>query len=388
VRGNNLDSVRRNNLSMVLDIVHRRRSVSRSEITRATGLNRSTVAALVGELAELDLIVESSPDVTSSVGRPSPIVTPHSSCVAIAVNPELDAITVGVVGLGGVVHVRLREEVDHVVSAAETVEIVARMLRSLDKTHLAGMRVAGLGLAVPGLVRASDGLVRWAPHLGWTDEPITVELEAATGHRTVAGNDASLGALAEHIFGAGIGVTDLVYLNGGASGIGGGVIANGAPLGGVAGYAGEFGQNRPGVRAHADRATVDGTLEDEVSRARLLAVAGLATADETELADALLASDDAGVRAELARQSRVLSVALSNAVNVLNPQLVVLGGFLAAVYSADPASLEALVAQQSIAASFEGVRIEPAALGADLLMIGAAQLVFEQLIADPAAVRR
>jgi predicted NBD/HSP70 family sugar kinase len=141
------------------------------------------------------------------------------------------------------------------------------------------------------------------------------------------------------------------------------------------------------VRDHGDRTTTDGTLEDEVSRARLLEVAGLATADETELATALLASDDPAVAAELSRQSRVLSVALSNAVNVLNPQLVVLGGFLAAVYSSAPATLDALVAQQSIAASFEDVRIVPAALGADLLMIGAAQLVFEQVIADPASYR-
>lgn len=388
MRGNNLDSVRRNNLSMVLEMVHRRGSVSRSELTRATGLNRSTVAALVGELVDLELVVESSPDLTASVGRPSPIVSPHRSCVAIAVNPELDAVTVGVVGLGGVVLVRVREEVDHAVSARETVEIVQRMLRSLQSTHLAGRRVIGIGLAVPGLVRASDGLVRWTSHLGWTDEAITVALEQATAIRTVAANDASLGSIAEHIFGAGIGVTDLVYLNGGASGIGGGVIANGAPLGGFGGYAGEFGQNRPGVRAAADRTTVDGTLEEEVSRGRLLEVVGLASADETQLATALLASDDPAVKAELARQSRVLSVALSNAVNVLNPQLIVLGGFLAAVYSSDPAGLEALVRQQTLSATFEEVRITPAALGADLLMIGAAQLAFEQLIADPAAYRR
>jgi predicted NBD/HSP70 family sugar kinase len=81
----------------------------------------------------------------------------------------------------------------------------------------------------------------------------------------------------------------------------------------------------------------------------------------------------------------VLSVALSNAINVLNPEVVVLGGFLAALHASDPAGLEALVAQQSISASFNDVRIVPAALGADLLMIGAAQLAFEPLVDDPAA---
>jgi predicted NBD/HSP70 family sugar kinase len=163
------------------------------------------------------------------------------------------------------------------------------------------------------------------------------------------------------------------------------VIANGAALGGRGGYAGEFGQNRPGIRDHGDRTTTDGTLEDEVSRDRLLAVVGLSSADEATLHHALLGSTDAAVFAELDRQRRVLSVALSNAVNVLNPELIVLGGFLAAVYASDPDGLEALVRAQSVSASFEGVRVTTAALGADLLVIGAAQLPFETLIADPAA---
>jgi len=382
MRGNNLDSVRRNNLSMVLDLVNRSRSLSRSELTRETGLNRSTVSALVGELVERGLIIESSPDVTSSVGRPSPIVSPHPDCVAIAVNPEVDAVTLGVVGLGGVVQYRSRHEVDAVLSPREAVDLIARLIGELD---LSGRRVIGIGVAVPGLVRAADGLVRWAPHLKWTDEPIAELLAAATGRLVLAANDASLGAVAEHIFGAGTGVADLVYLNGGASGIGGGVIANGTLLGGLDGYAGEFGQNRPGIRDPADRTTVDGTLEDEVSRSRLLEVARLSTADEPTLAAALRDSDDPVVVAELARQLRVLSVALSNAINVLNPRLVVLGGFLAAIHASDPTTLESLVGQQSIRASFEGVRIAEAGLGEDLLMIGAAQLPFDVLIADPAA---
>ena len=198
------------------------------------------------------------------------------------------------------------------------------------------------------------------------------------------GNDASLGAIAEHIFGAGIGVTDLVYLNGGASGIGGGVIANGALLRGVGGYAGEFGQNRPGVRDHDDRISIDGTLEVEVSRSRLVKAVGLDAPDEDELAVALATGKDTAVRSELERQSRVLAVALSNAVNVLNPEVIVLGGFLAALYAFDPRHLAALVREQSVVATVENVRIVPAALGADLLVIGAGQLVFASLIADPA----
>ena len=209
---------------------------------------------------------------------------------------------------------------------------------------------------MPGLVRASDGLVRLAPHLGWTDAPIRALVEEAVSLPTFVGNDASLGAIAEHLFGAGRGVDDVVYLNGGASGIGGGLIVHGIPIGGSGGYAGEFGQNRPGIAAQDDRRAAGGVLEDEVSRARLLAVAGLPAADEPTLAAALAASDSPAVTAELARQRRILSTALANAVNVLNPSLVVLGGFLATVAESDPDALAAAVADAGDAGGGRGPR--------------------------------
>lgn len=381
-----IDSVRRRNLATVLRLVHRGAAPgpSRSELTTSTGLNRSTIAALVGELADLGLVVESEPVPRIGVGRPSPIVSPSDRRLALSVNPEIDAVTIAVVAMGGRVLTRIRHGVDHPVSPAETAQIVADELADLRQGSLAGVRLAGIGVAIPGLVRATDGLVRWAPHLGWTDAPLSALIAKSTGVVTRAANDASLGAVAEHLFGAGRDVDDLVYLNGGASGIGGGVIAGGRPLGGADGYAGEFGHNRPGLIDPADRATVGGILEDEVSRARLLAVCRLTVADEGTLASALLGSSDPTVSAELSRQRRVLATAIGNAVNVLNPSLVVLGGFLGTILASDPNALHELVAAQAIPDVMAGTRIAATGLGADILMVGAAELAFADLLADPA----
>jgi predicted NBD/HSP70 family sugar kinase len=386
MRGNNLDSVRRNNLSMVLDIISRNGAASRADITRFTGLNRSTVAALVAELSALGIVVESNPDSTSTVGRPSPIVSPRRDLVAIAVNPEVDAITVGVIGLAGEVVRHERFEADTPPSAEVAVSMIADIVAELRANSLADHRIIGIGVAVPALVSAADGLVRWAPHLGWIDEPIAPRLTDATGLPVWVGNDASLGALAEHLRGAGRGIDDMVYLNGGASGIGGGVIASGVTIGGLGGYAGEFGHNRPGVTESSDRRTADGALEDEVSRARLLAIVGLETADDATLSRAILGSTDAAVTAEVARQRRILATALSNAVNVLNPALVVLGGFLATLLEADPGALRSLVTSQSLPAAGEDLRITSAALGEDRLLIGAAHFAFSQLLGDPVSI--
>lgn len=357
--------------------------MSRARLTASTGLNRSTVASLAGELVDSGLAVELPPDPTNRVGRPSPVIAPHPEVMAIAVNPEVDAVTIAAVGLDGHIAVRDRIDTDHLVTPEETAGLIAATIERWRSGPVRTARLVGVGLAVPGLVRAADGLVRLAPHLEWSDAPIRRLVEEATGLPVAVGNDASLGAVAEHLFGAGRGVDDIVYLNGGASGIGGGLIVHGLPVGGAGGYAGEFGQNRPGISSPDDRRAVGGVLEDEVSRSRLLAVVGLTAADEPTLAAALAASTSPEVEAELARQRRILSTALANAVNVLNPSLVVLGGFLATVAERDPSALQAGLAEQAMPGAAEQVEIRVAALGEDRLVIGAAELAFEALLEDP-----
>lgn len=386
-RGGTFDGVHRRNLSKVLRLVHVEGSMSRARLTALTALNRSTVATLVAELADLGLVLEQPPDPTNRVGRPSPVVAADPRVLAIAVNPEVDAITIAAVGIDGRIPVRERIAVDHLPSPEETAELVAATHNRWVADELREARLVGVGLAVPGLVRASDGLVRWAPHLEWTDAPLRALVEEAAGLPTAVGNDASLGAHAEHLFGAGRGVDDLVYLNGGASGIGGGLVVHGMLVGGTGGYAGEFGQNRPGIASAGDRRAEGGVLEDEVSRSRLLAVVGLANVDEPALARALAASVAPEVGEELGRQRRILSTALANAINVLNPSLVVLGGFLATVAESDPVDLEEGVAAQTVGAAFEEVAIRVAALGEDRLMIGAAEVALASLLDDPLEAR-
>ncbi|MFE5672247.1 ROK family protein [Agromyces sp. NPDC056523] len=386
-RSGSFDGVHRRNLARVLSLVHLEGPLSRARLTALTGLNRSTIAALAGELVELGLAEERAPDPTNRVGRPSPVVAPHPRLVAVAVNPEVDAVTVAAVGLGGRIETRERIEVDHLVTPEETARLIADSIGRWRAGDLQDARFAGVGLAVPGLVRASDGLVRFAPHLEWREVPIRAFVEEATGLPSAVGNDASLGAIAEHLFGAGRGVDDLLYLNGGASGIGGGLIVHGRPVGGASGYAGEFGQNRPGIASAEDRRANGGVLEDEVSRARLLEAVGLRGADEPTLAaairSALEASGGAPIADELARQRRILATALANAVNVLNPSLVILGGFLATLADLDPTALRDAMAAQAMPAAAEDVDVRVAALGEDRLMIGAAEAAFAGLLADP-----
>ena len=375
---------RQRNLARLLRLLHLNGALSRASLTELTGLNRSTIADLIAELSGAGLVIERAADPSRRVGRPSPVAAIDDRVLAIAANPEVDALTIAAVALDRSIPVRERIDLQRLLTPAETADLIAARIAAWRSGPLAPHRLIGVGVAVPGLVRSAAGIVRDAPHLRWSDAPLRDLVEEATGLPTAVGNDASLGATAEHLFGAGRGIDDIVYLNGGASGIGGGLIVHGMAVGGAGGYAGEFGHNRPGIAVETDRRADRGVLEDEVSRARLLAVAGLDTADEPALAAALRAAAHPEAAAEMARQRGILATALANAVNVLNPALVVLGGFLATLAESDHAGLFDAVGAQAMAANMEGLQIRVASLGEDRLLIGAAEAAFAGLLRDPA----
>jgi predicted NBD/HSP70 family sugar kinase len=355
--GTSTDDVRRRNLSGVLTLVHRQRSLSRSDLTRRTGLSRSTVKDLVDELVEGGLVEESQAAAASQVGRPSPIVRPQSRTLSVAVNPETDAITIGLVALGGTVLEVIRYPTDGIPTAHETVvitaEAIGRMRRGLD----ANRRITAIGVAVPGLVHAPGSVVRLAPHLDWHDEELGQMLSAATGLPVLAANDANTGAIAEHIFGGHPNPQHMIYVNGGASGIGAGFVVAGELLEGAAGYAGELGHTYVGGTGPCHCGQI-GCLETEVSQSTTKTVE---------------------------HQAQYLGIALGNAINLLNPDVIVLGGFLRAFPERAAPALNTAVARHSMRVPHEQVRIVPASLGSDTLMIGAAELAFAPLLADPAA---
>lgn len=393
-RGNNLDDVRRSNLATVLGLAHVQGRVSRAEITRETGLNRSTVGGLVAELVELGLVEERDPDTTHQAGRPSPIIVPREDVVAIAVNPEVDAVTIGLVSLSGTVLKRIRYDTSHVPSPEEVVNIVSAVVAGMQGELSSSFHTIGVGLAVPGLVREHDGAVILAPHLGWQDVPLATMFSDALGLPVTAANDASVGLIAESTFGAARGVRHHIYLNGGASGIGGGIAVDGARLTGAGGFAGEFGHamvNSAGSRCHCG---ASGCLETEVRQEALLAVLGLDNATSEKLEEVLLgqfaraAGPDPEVLALVHRQVSFLADALRGAVNIFNPELILLGGFLGTLYASDPTRMAELVTSQAMIGPRDGVRFARSELGPKLLLVGAAQLAFGGVLADPASFQK
>ena len=377
------DQLRRNNLSKILGLLHRSGPLSRAQLTRMTGLNRSTVGAVVADLAELRLVCERMPEKVARAGRPSPVVHLDERTGAIAVNPEVDAVHVGLVGLGGRVLTHVRVEAADLPTAEQVVKLASAAIDEMLAAQDLELLVIGLGIAVPGQVRLSDGQLREATHLGWLEQPLAAMFERSTGHPAWAANAAILAMRAESTFGAVRDVDDLVYIIGGPSGIGGGVLTGGQLLTGTAGYAGEVGHTFVRSGGAICHCGAHGCLEAEVTQQGLLDAVGLKPAQAGELAAALADSADPQVAALVAESLDLLGIAVRNAVNLFNPSVVVLSGFLAALHTA--AEHDNALLGEAIRSARETVRIQDAALGTEQLIVGAAELVFDKLIADPSS---
>ena len=377
--GTSSDDVRRRNLSSVLTLVHRHRAATRAELTRYTGLSRSTTKDLVEQLVACGLVDESPAASAAQVGRPSPIVRPGRRVLAAAVTPEVDAVTVGLVAMGGAVLDVLRCPTDRVPSAEDAVTIAADAITRIRRTLRDEQAITAIGVAVPGLVDGRHSAVQLAPNLDWHDVEIGRMLSAATALPVYAANDANVGAIAEHLFGDHHSADHLIYVNGGTSGIGAGFVVDGGLLEGLTGYAGELGHTFVGGGRQCHCGSI-GCLETEVTQGPL---GDLLDQMDRDVDVSGTPRPDPSERDMLDRQARWLAVALGNAINMLNPGLIVLGGFLRVfpAYAAD--TLRAELARRSMAAPRRMVRVVPATLGSDTLMIGAAELAFAPVLADP-----
>ncbi|MEO9325175.1 ROK family protein [Nocardioides sp. C4-1] len=382
------DELRRANLRTIVQTVHTRGPTTRAVLTQQLGLNRSTIGGLTSELQGLGLVSEEVAAVAGRSGRPSHLVVPRADNVVVAVDLGVDRLSAAVVALGGAVlerRARLHQRGEH--DVAHVVDSVAQMVDDL-LAWAAPARCLGIGVAVAGAVRAEDGLVQFAPNLGWIGEPFTELLAARLGRPVLTGNDANLGVLAEHLRGAAVGYRHAAYVAG-SVGIGGGFLVDGVPLAGSRGYAGEVGHMQIDSTGPVCRCGATGCWEMRVGENQLLQLAGrLPGGGPDAVAEVIEAARAGETRAAEALDDVAdwLGLGLRGLINMFNPDVIVLGGNLAQVWSVASSRVTAAVERTALLAPFTEVTIAPAQLQGESPLIGAAELAFAAALDDPQAV--
>lgn len=393
------DTVRRSNLSLVLRAV---RDAGEGEATRAgvaarVGLTRAAVSSLVEQLLDSGFLTESGKTFSGQAGRPgTALKVARTGPAGLGVEVNIDYVSVCVVDLAGTGRVRLTEHLDN--RGAVAAEVLARAARiaarTLESAREQELFPVGVALALPGLV--SGGAVRQAPNLGWNQVPaegifaaaLAAERPGDAALPVASENEANLAALAELWFGGLDRIRSFLYLTG-EIGVGGAVVINGDLLRGAHGFAGEIGHVVVDPRGPECRCGSRGCLEQYTGQSALLRSAGIEEAGSgaamAELERRALAEDARTVSA-VAEAGRMLGRVLSGAVNLLDPDAVVLGGIYRNLmpWLSPPADGELTERVVSGLWSPGSGRLRASSVAGDAAR-GAAALVMTDVLADPVA---
>ena len=389
------ETIRKSNLSAIVRALHVDGPLSRSELGARTGLTRSAIRVLIGELAGTGLVEETSGPLLGMPGRPSTLVRLRSDrAVVLALEIAVDYLSAAVVGLGGSVLRTARiDRPRSRVASDETISDLARLARGLgtfDEHRTCEEQLVGVAVAFCGIVRRIDSVVVMAPNLGWWDVPLgqLVGEAIGIGEHVVVANEADLGALAEHRRGAGAEVDDLLFISG-EVGVGGGLIVDGRPMTGAFGFGGEIGHMPLNPDGSPCGCGSIGCWETECGETALLAHAGLPIDGGRDAVDEVIRRARAGdpvAQAAFEHVGSWLGRGIAALVNVLNPRLVVVGGLFARIYPDIEEHVTREAARLALRPSSAVVSIVPSALGVDAPLLGAAELAFEQLLDDPTSV--
>ncbi|MGC9475612.1 ROK family protein [Streptomyces sp. WG4] len=391
-------TVRRHNLSLVLRAVHDAGEATRAGIATHVGLTRAAVSSLVEQLLEYGFVSEGGKTSSGQAGRPGTVLrVSRSGPAGLGVEINIDYVTVCVVDLAGTDRVRLVEHVDNRgVQPSEVLARAARLAaRAVGSAAEQDLVPAGVHVALPGLV--TGGTVRQAPNLGW--QRVAVEglfaqalLALRPAHRPLpvsSDNEANAAALAELWYGAGPeGVRSFLYLTG-EIGIGGALVLRGELLRGAHGFAGEIGHMVVDPDGPLCRCGARGCLEQYAGQSALLEAAGIEAGTGMQGVAELerrARRGESAARSAIERAGRHLGVVVSGAVNLFDPDAVMLGGVYRELMDWLAPAVDRELARRVVSGlwSEDGKRLRASSSLGDAAR-GAAGVIVREVLADPVA---
>ncbi len=383
-RAGSLESLRRLNRLRVIRALRDEGHISRADIARRTGLSRSTVSSLVADLQADGLVVE-RPEPGSAFGaqggRPPILLSFDASAgAALGIDFGHSHLRVAVSDLASTILAERTRPLDTDHDAQEGLDMAAELvIETLADAGVSREAVIGAGMGLPGPVRGEGTVGSSAILPGWIGMTAASEMRRRLEIPVMVDNDANLGALAEAAFGAARDAGDLIYLKV-SSGIGAGLILNGRLYRGSAGLAGELGHVlvnpdgivcRCGNRGCLETVAATGALVDLLRRSH----------GEDLTVPALLAharSGDVGCRRVIHDAGRALGQVVASLINVLNPEMLVVGGELSAAGDLLLDGMRESISRAALPEASRGAEVVTGVLGERAQVLGALALVVSE----------
>lgn len=393
--------VRKFNTAVVLDALRRQAPLSRAELSQHTGLTRSTISSIIQDLLNQNLVQETTFQ-SDRVGRPG-MQLELNPAGGFAVGIELGVDFISLVVTDFVANVLWRSRVLSNPSDGQDAileQAFALTHQALVEGQARGLRPLGIGLGVPGLVDLRQGELMLAPNLGWKNTPLRGLWSQRFDLPVFVENDGNASALGEYYLGVARGLKNFIYLSADV-GLGAGILLDGKLFRGSHGFAAEVGHMTTVPGGELCGCGKRGCWETQVGpravvryykQALLRRNPGL-TAEE--LNDGLeginfesvleaARQNDSIALAALHEVAVSLGIGIANLVNIFNPQLVVLGGALVRAIDVLLPIIQQEVESNALRLSNDNLRIVTSAYGVDACVMGAAALVLDDILREPA----
>jgi predicted NBD/HSP70 family sugar kinase len=405
--GSNTSSIRAHNVRAVLHHVLREGGASRAHLAARTSLSNTAIGNVVAELLEQRILTEANGDERATefvedtrrmnrnghthLGRPrTRLRLVPDARFAIATHIGIGTLRVAVVNLKAEIVCSKMAAFDTATPAARILERIAQISeRLVADAGIDRERVLGLGVGASGLVDPATGVNVLAPNLGWRDVPVRDHLHKRLNLPVVVDNNVRAMALGEAMFGAGQGINTLAFVYG-RVGVGAGFVVNGNLFRGSGAGAGEIGHTTLLINGRLSE------LEEVVSERVLIRYAqavarrkpkgtlarhlNLGTRQkDIERIFAAARAGDSDAMALIAQQAAYLGYALANLVNVLNPDLILLGGMFADGSDLFLPIAEKTLRERAFAGLGEKVQVQPSSFGWRAGVVGAGALALAEL---------
>ncbi len=362
--------------------------MTQAELSRETGLSRSTISNFVAALSASGLIVPADrralqfPSKPSSPGRPG---------TTLQLDPNVGAV-IGIdfhhrrfqVALVNLAHELIAEgngdlPIDH--SAKEAIDAaVNEVERVLEKGKIQPNSLIGVGIGLPGPIDSKTGYVTPSSvSPGWLGVDVKTEFRERLRLPVAIDNDANLGALAEQIWGAGRGIDNFIYVRI-DTGIGAGLVINGQLVHGSSGAAGEIGHVTLDERGPVCRCGNRGCLERYVGESALLELLqpiygpGLTITKMLALAE----EGDLRCRRVLEDAGHILGIGLADVATMVNPARFIIGGILAKAGDLLLNPMRQALTYNTVELVHRDLLVVPGQLGKRAEVMGAVALAMQQ----------
>ena len=379
----------------VLNVVWKRREISRAEIARNSGRSRSTISDVVGRLLSTELVAEIGSGESRGGRRPILVGFQDQAGVILGVDMGATHISVILTDLRGRT-LAWRERAHPVHGDPRGAEALIAELGEACLAEWNGerSRLMGVGVAVPSPVDAGSPdrvIERVLP--AWRGHGLLDRLDTVFGVPVFVDNDANLGAVAERWWGQAVGIDDFVYLKV-ATGVGAGLMIGGEIYRGATGVAGEIGHLAIDPDGPECVCGNRGCLATFVGRRHLV---DRARALLDHFPDSTLHGGDPDIRAiedgalrddplalQVVNEAAVrLGTVVAGVLNLLNPGSVIIGGSLARAGSRLVKPLREAVATRTLVDSAAASDIRTSELGERAVALGAATHVLVKALANP-----